>query len=243
MKIEGYDSVYVVGDIHGEFRKLVFDITYKYKLKNSVIIIAGDCGFGFNKPNYYEIMYRKISKRLDTMNNIILCIRGNHDDPDYFNLVDPFGWSRMKLVSDYTVLEVCGKTILCIGGATSIDKSDRIDFNSKMEKYRSSKRSWWKEERSIKVGLKHLPSKVDIVISHETPIQFEPIITRFRNMSFETYSHICEDREYLGQVFLELHPKYWYYGHYHQTYSGSFGDTLYRGLDIEEFLSIPVQDT
>ena len=67
MKIEGYDSVYVVGDIHGEFRKLVFDITYKYKIKNSVIIIAGDCGFGFNKPKYYNLIYQKIHKRLDIM--------------------------------------------------------------------------------------------------------------------------------------------------------------------------------
>ena len=50
MKIEEkFEDIYVVGDIHGEIRKLVNDITYKYKLKNSIFIIAGDCGFGFVK--------------------------------------------------------------------------------------------------------------------------------------------------------------------------------------------------
>lgn len=238
MKIEGYDSVYVVGDIHGEFRKLVFDITYKYKIKNSVIIIAGDCGFGFNKPKYYNLIYQKIHKRLDIMNNLILCVRGNHDDPSYFNPTDRFDFPKLKLLSDYTVLEACSKTILCIGGATSIDKSDRIDYNNKMWKYNSSKRAWWKEERPVKIGMKHLPNKIDIIVSHESPIQFEPVVMRNSDMNYETYLHICEDREYLGQVFLELHPKYWFYGHYHKTFSGSFGDTLYRGLDIEEFLQV-----
>lgn len=238
MKIDGYDSMYVVGDIHGEFRKLVFDITYRYKLKNSVIIIAGDCGFGFNKQKYYEIMYQKIHKRLELMNNIILCVRGNHDDPSYFDQSDRFDFPRLKLIPDYTVLESCGKTILCIGGATSTDISDRIDYNNRMIKYGSSKRAWWKEERPIKIGMKHLPTKIDIIVSHSAPIQFDPVVTRFDSMDYETYLHICEDREYLGQVFLELYPKYWFYGHYHKTFSGSFGSTLYRGLDIEEFFQI-----
>lgn len=45
------DIVEVCGDIHGEFETLVFNILQK-KIENATVIVAGDCGFGFNKLAY-----------------------------------------------------------------------------------------------------------------------------------------------------------------------------------------------
>ena len=45
------DFVVVCGDIHGEFETLAFNVVQK-GIENALVIIAGDCGFGFNKLAY-----------------------------------------------------------------------------------------------------------------------------------------------------------------------------------------------
>ena len=79
---ENIEAVYVAGDLHGNFSLL------KYKLremKNSVIFIAGDCGIGFESKKHYENVYNSIKKILTENNVTILFVRGNHDDPAYFD--------------------------------------------------------------------------------------------------------------------------------------------------------------
>lgn len=78
-------SIVVSGDIHGDFTKLVFKCCIKYEMKDTLIIVAGDCGFGFERPGHYENIYRRCCSRLTKNNNWIVFIRGNHDNPAYFN--------------------------------------------------------------------------------------------------------------------------------------------------------------
>ena len=42
-------QVIVSGDIHGDFKGIVYKLCVQYGLKDSLLIIAGDCGFGFEK--------------------------------------------------------------------------------------------------------------------------------------------------------------------------------------------------
>ena len=42
-------DLYFCGDIHGEFRTLVWTALEKYRIKNSDIIVLGDFGMGFDK--------------------------------------------------------------------------------------------------------------------------------------------------------------------------------------------------
>lgn len=51
------DFVVVCGDIHGEFETLAFNVVQK-GIENALVIIAGDCGFGFNKLAYYDDLYK-----------------------------------------------------------------------------------------------------------------------------------------------------------------------------------------
>lgn len=41
-----YYSLFVCGDIHGEFKTLLYEIKRKEK-SNAIILIAEDCGIGF----------------------------------------------------------------------------------------------------------------------------------------------------------------------------------------------------
>ena len=77
-------SVVVCGDIHGDFHTLVYKMCIQYQMTDTLLIVAGDCGFGFDKPAYYEQVYSKDAGRLRKANNWIALIRGNHDNPAYF---------------------------------------------------------------------------------------------------------------------------------------------------------------
>lgn len=78
-------TIIVSGDIHGDFNQLVFKLCIQYQLTDTLLIVAGDCGFGFEKKEYYEQMVRRNVKRMNQANNWIVFVRGNHDNPAYFN--------------------------------------------------------------------------------------------------------------------------------------------------------------
>lgn len=220
------------GDIHGELRKLVWSLVYMKKISNANIICLGDFGIGFSKPKHMDLLYQKISGRLEKNNLTIYTIRGNHDDPKYFD--GAHDYSRLKFIKDYEILELSGYRILPIGGASSVDKEWRAKFNEKMLRVGSEKRSWWDGERPTQVPVKQFPNNVDIIISHEAPLSFDPVVVRESGLSEEIYNNILEDRHYLDTVLKEVVAKYWFHGHYHKSTSGNYGDLLYRGLDIDE---------
>lgn len=115
-------GIVVSGDIHGDYEKLVYKCCLQCQMTDTLIIVAGDCGFGFNKPGYYDTIYQKVSSRLAKANNWIVFIRGNHDNPAYFD-GQQVNYERWKAVPDYSVIKACGHTILCVGGAISIDRT------------------------------------------------------------------------------------------------------------------------
>lgn len=78
-------NIIICGDIHGEFNSLIYKLCIQYQLTDTLLIVAGDCGFGFEKPGYYENVFKRNSARLSKANNWIVMVRGNHDDPSYFN--------------------------------------------------------------------------------------------------------------------------------------------------------------
>ena len=54
-------GIVVSGDIHGDFTDLVNKCCSVYDLHDTLIIVAGDCGFGFSKKGYYDSLYKKCS--------------------------------------------------------------------------------------------------------------------------------------------------------------------------------------
>lgn len=62
----------VCGDIHGDFNLLVNKICVQYQMKDTLVIVAGDCGFGFERKRYYENIVRRNAKRMNESNNWLL---------------------------------------------------------------------------------------------------------------------------------------------------------------------------
>lgn len=174
------DIVEVCGDIHGEFETLVFNIVQK-KIKNATVIVAGDCGFGFNKLAYYDELYkRKLHRKLKKQNVLLLMVRGNHDDPLFFDkeLID---FPYMKTLPDYTIVYTKGHNILCVGGVVSIDRQFRLsqmDYNRILGKkllplYWKNESFRYDEEELQILQIEDI--KIDAVITHSAPYFCPPL--------------------------------------------------------------------
>jgi len=229
-------DLYFCGDIHGEFKTLVWTALEKYKIKNADIIVLGDFGVGFDGQIWSD--YIKMEDRLERADVVIHALRGNHDDPKFFKDSEKYNKPRMKFLQDHVVYNICDREIYTIGGACSTDVEWRKNWNSEAIEYKSGRRVWWEDE-DVEKKYNNLPIRADIIISHEAPLSFDPILTRSEDIPSYQYENIINSRKYLDYVYKEVKTDYWFYGHYHSSFSGSLGKLLYKCLGIMEFYLAP----
>jgi DNA repair exonuclease SbcCD nuclease subunit len=227
-------NIFICGDIHGELKKLVWELTIKNDLKDISLIVVGDFGVGFGGHNSMKVLYDKVKKRLETNNINLYTIRGNHDDPSWFDGTHNF--PRLKFLEDHKLITIDGWSIYPVGGATSIDREERIKINEKLESKNNNRRCWWPNENIVVAD--KLPVKAEVILTHESPISFDPVIYRSDDMSLDIYKDVLKDRNYLATIIEEVNFDYWFYGHYHTGYSGNIGDRLYRCLGIDEIFEL-----
>lgn len=251
MKLFDYPEakqVIVSGDIHGDFRTLVYQLCIRYGCTDTLLIVAGDCGFGFDKPAYYEQVYNAVAGRLRKANNWIVFVRGNHDDPAYFT-EERIHHTRWRAVPDNSVISVAGHKILCIGGATSIDRYERIKLNARYHVKDVS--YYWHDEAPVFMPeeLASIPEgmKIDVVVSHTAP-SFCELNTHVGLESWAEWDpsllkDVSTERTTMDRIYQYLkdqgHPLVkWFYGHFHQSWSSFIGGTHFNMLDIMEFKEV-----
>lgn len=230
------EKLIVCGDVHGKLSTLVWKLAEQYKYTNVDVLILGDLGAGFGRPKSLDVMYSSIKKRLESRNIDLYTIRGNHDNPDFFN--GTVNFPKLHLIPDHTVIELCGFTIYPIGGGTSEDQEFRKKYNKRYQAYGSEKRIWWEGERPTQIFEPDLPLKVDIIASHIAPISFRPIAEKIEDVDPPVWDMVVEDRTYLEHVLNETRAAYWFYGHYHKSQAGEFGSLIYRCLGELELLEV-----
>lgn len=229
-------DTYVIGDLHGEFNLLGYLIK-ESKLEDACIIIAGDCGFGFEKPPHYEHMYNRMKDILIKNNILILFVRGNHDDPTYFGGVNNIDFEYFKTIEDYSLLHLNeGSSVLCIGGGISIDR-----------RFRRQGESYWKDELPVFRPdllnyMYHINANIKTVITHTAP-SFVPLYTKIGVESFIEKDPTLEkdmdsERRIMDQIYYNL-EKYslnkvtqWFYGHFHGHGITMYEDIKFVMLDI-----------
>ena len=241
-------NIVVCGDIHGEFNAVIFKLCVQYQMTDTLLIVAGDCGFGFEKPGYYDIIYNRNSARLSKANNWILMIRGNHDAPSYFN-EEKISHKRFRTIPDYSVIQACGHNILCVGGAISIDRYNRLKYDNRNRI--SQVASYWPDEVPVynKTLLNEIDNefKIDTVITHTAPSFCELFskdgIADWAEWDPELFTDIDKERHTIDQIFNHLksdaHPvSHWYYGHFHRSWTSEIEGVLFSMLNIMEFKEV-----
>lgn len=247
MDLKGRSGAWIAcGDIHGEFAELVAKIEQR-QIQDATVIVAGDCGFGFHKQDYYNTLYQsKMHQSLSKANVLLLMVRGNHDDPSYFeeNKIDyPF----MKGVADYTVIQSPYGNILCVGGATSIDRVLRVnkmELDSILGK--DSSPLYWSNELFV-FDENKLPVadelSINSVITHTAPSFAEPLTKRGVENFFTIDEFLAQDldneRAGVDKLFrwqkANNHPvANWYYGHFHDSAQSYHHGCTFHLLNIME---------
>lgn len=252
LMLDDVKDIYMDGDEHGSFEQITYKIK-RYNITDAVIIICGDCGFGFEHEEFYtKHLLPKLHKTLKKHNVKLIFIRGNHDDPAYFD-GKRINTKWICAIPDYTIIQACNRNILCIGGGISIDREWRktVDFR-KAEKYAFYHKcsikealtkiiySYWSDEQ-IKYR-KKIDHHIDIICSHSSPSFCYPstkgdIALRFAENDSTLLDDIQKEREILDKVYDDYKDTitHWYYGHYHASKIEEINGCIFRLLDIGEF--------
>jgi predicted phosphodiesterase len=243
--------VVVAGDIHGDFEALVYKCCVQYCMTDTLIIVAGDCGFGFQRPVYYEDIYKKVRNRLSKANNWFVFVRGNHDNPAYFD-GQQVKYKRWKAVPDYSVLKVCGHTILCVGGAISVDRSWRkLEYLGRTvvegEDERFLPEVYWPDEKPVydeaKLAAINEVCAIDVVVTHTAPsfceLKSKRGIENWIYKDEDLEDDIKAERKVMDNIqaylYAHSHPvDYWFYGHFHQSWHDEIDGIKYNMLDVKQ---------
>lgn len=158
----------------------------------------------------------------------------------------------VKCVPDYSIINVCNKNILCIGGAVSVDRiyrkqNDAISIVRYMRyhncDYKTAElnalKTYWEDE--IIQYQPKVDTKIDIICSHTSPSFCFPtdkggIVSEFAQYDNELLKDIEEERAIMDRVYNDYKDDItnWYYGHFHQSNTQTVGNICFRLLNIGE---------
>lgn len=255
-------NVAICGDIHGDFNLLVNKVCIQYQMKDTLIIVAGDCGFGFERKGCYENIVKRNVERVTKFNNWFIFIRGNHDNPAYFD-GKAFCHKRFIAIPDYSVVKANGHTILCVGGAISIDRQSRKESweygKSKMLRYDDrtiaansfTTNNYWQDEAPVfnEKVLSEITSlyKIDTVVTHTAPsfceLQDKKELQLWALRDDCLLADVQNERETMDAIYEAIKTDcntitHWFYGHFHQSWHSTINGVLFKMLDIMELIEL-----
>jgi len=240
----------MLGDIHGNFNFLKNQIQSK-KIADCTIIQVGDFGIGFTHKENDEITLKNLNDFFESYNVNLYAIRGNHDNPDFFD--GSFNYSNLKLLKDYTTLNIDGFNFLFIGGAISVDRTQRIKENASNIKYGSKKRCYWeKEVLEYKPEIVKSLQGIDIVITHTAPdwcapnnkLGFGSFVEDWSKYDRSLITDLLSERNQMSNLFLDLYEnnkiKKHFYGHFHDSKFETHDGVDHHLLNINEFYTLNI---
>ena len=222
-------TIYIVGDIHGKWDALFKEID-SFDMCDCTLICVGDLGIGFKDSHAKEIRALQFANDFFVARDIqFLSIRGNHDNPAYFNgEIQTF--SNLRLVPDYHIETINDKKFLFVGGAISIDR-----------KLRKLGFSYWSDE-AFKLDHSKI-QRCDVLITHSAPtwngpIEKSGIMSNYCQKDETLWDECLEERKQ-HDILIELtKPKRHYCGHFHTDSLVEFDGCISRILDELEITQV-----
>jgi len=240
----------IIGDIHAQWRKLARQLGYK-GIKDTNLIGVGDFGVGFKHDGrsveesrrWEEHLLGQLGASLDASRCTLHLLRGNHDDPAYFNGGRGVE-GRIIYHPDYTVLTLEHLHVLLVGGAVSIDRSVRVPGET-----------WWAGERArydedaLERALEGL-ERLDVVATHSAPgFAFPPDklagdLAGWLARDPALADDMREERGIFDRIHAKLlerglRPACWFYGHFHRTNRQLIDGTHFICLNELRMMRIP----
>jgi len=198
INIDRCNKILLMGNVHCKFSEITKFIN---DYNPNIVIQCGDIGIwrGEKFPN---------------SNIPIYFCEGNHEDYDLL-----YSFSSIEISKNIfhlprtSTLSVGDITFLFMGGADSIDKNFRTPgFN------------WFPQETISQRDIYELiDKKIDIVISHSAPMEF--------NMDVFSIPGTDSSRKALSVILEKYNPDRWFFGHFHKSILGNYKNTKWRCLN------------
>ena len=227
--------IYITGDTHGEFGRFRCFCSIAKPALTDIMIILGDAGFNYagNKHDEERKAY------MSSLNMTVFSIHGNHemrptDVPGYKTKEFHGGtvwyedkYPNLLFAKDGEIYRFGDYDCIVIGGAYSVDKFWRLRDG----------RKWFANEQpseEIKVyvesQLAARNNRIDIVLSHTCPLQYEPREVFLAGLDQSTVDTSTE--EWLSAIEADLDYKKWYCGHFHTSKKIDRFQFMYEDIDI-----------
>ena len=265
MKIYDYKQLggklFFNGDIHGSFEELFHVIKSRHE-GDFILVLLGDCGLGFNRPQYYTDVLNKINKWCEKRNIHIIMLRGNHDDPSYFD-GETVNLSNIKAIPDYSVVMTNQGNILCVGGAISVDRTWRMNEERKINRFKGKsaykKKLYWENESPVvnenliqELNDNNITT-IDIVATHARPSLYYPGVhvpgEKWSMVDDELKQDVENEQNVLNDVLINAlkfknndDVMYWYNGHYHVYENQLSENEEIRFICLENGMSMFMHD-
>lgn len=210
--------IYITGDTHipndiEKLNSLNFP-EYKNMTKEDYLIVCGDFGGVWDNSNE-ELYWREW---LHNKPWTTLFVDGNHEN---FNLLNEFPienkfGGKVHKINDSIyhlirgqVFTIGGLKFFTFGGASSIDKENRI-----------RNITWWEQEmpsfKEMNEGLDNLEqhnNKVDYIITHTCSTDTLNVIGKLYEFMPKPKDNL---NDYLSEIEKKVKYKHWYFGHFHE---------------------------
>jgi hypothetical protein len=224
-KMDDTKPIFYIGDHHGDWKQL-FWFANRLKLENCYLISVGDSGIGFRPKNEQIENINVLNNKFKKLGITFMSIRGNHDDPSYYNGDNKIQLDNFQTIEDYTVMEHNGKLIQFIGGATSIDRTMRREGIS-----------YWSGE-SLNFQKDRL-QKVDTLVSHTAPSwcfpqAFNEMVYSWAREDADLLEELTDERAVMDEIAKVCQPSLHLYGHFHDSWSEEINGCKHRLLNINE---------
>jgi predicted phosphodiesterase len=227
-------SLYFCGDSHGECGAIV---NWSSQVENSTLYHVGDLGID-------EFRLDWLAARLNKRNNKLFAIFGNHE---HFRFNDQvYGKNEnLKLLKDYSIIEIDGKRILGIGGAISLDRQ----FRKEWAKKHPGKSNYYHEDEFFHLDEKFLNEcrNIDILVTHTIPEHHVALADpnfpkKFAQYDDKLMEDLAKERADVQKAFDILSSnnklQLWCVGHWHISQTSYIGETKVKMLNIDEIYEL-----
>jgi UDP-2,3-diacylglucosamine pyrophosphatase LpxH len=246
--------VAVIGDVHGDWGLIRDKIKY-YNLQDAILFQAGDMGVGFRyndprEPGKEQKRLNELNKFFKKRNIFLYVVRGNHDNPMFFD--GNHNFTNIIFMQDYDIVDVGEYAILGIGGATCVDRKPNHNFKDYRGHNYPGRREgidWWPGAEKIVYDEEKLATiaGIDVVITHTAPdFVYPPVlggaIWKWIECDPELKDELITERELVTKIYKKLDElnviRWWTYGHFHKSNLEKYELTKFKLLDIGEFMEI-----
>lgn len=210
--------IYITGDTHGQFGRVEAFCEQFQTKREDILIILGDAGINYSGGKIDGLKKRFLEKLPITL----FCIQGNHEKRpsaiDTYKEKIRYGgtvhyeeeYPHLLFAKDGEVFDLDGKKAIVMGGAYSVDKMVRLMYGYE----------WWPDEQPseeikayVEQQLEKINWKVDVVLTHTTPLKYEPVEVFLPGID---QSQVDKSTEiWLDGIEERLDYGKWYCGHYH----------------------------